>query len=61
MVIVVFDSWKVFTLKVFDSSWLWDEARVTEKLKPDAVCRRPNAPINVKPTGAGGDRAWVGI
>ena len=37
MVVVVFDSRKVFTLKVVDSSWLWHEARVTNNLKPDAV------------------------
>ena len=37
MVVVVFDSRKVFTLKVFDSSWLWHEERVTEKLTPEAV------------------------
>ena len=37
MAVVVFDSRKVFTLKVFDSSWLWHEARVTDKLKPEAV------------------------
>ena len=37
MVVVAFDSRKVFTLKVFDSSWQWHEARVTEKLKPEAV------------------------
>ena len=34
---VVVDSRKVFTLKVFDSSWLWHEARVTEKIKPEDV------------------------
>ena len=37
MAVVVFDSRKVFTLKVFDSSWLWHEARVNDKLNPEAV------------------------
>ena len=37
MAVVVFDSRKVFTSKVFDSSWLSHEARVTNKLKPEAV------------------------
>ena len=37
MVVVAFDSRKLFTLKVFDSSWLWYETRVTDKLKPEAV------------------------
>ena len=36
MAVVVFDSRKVFTLKVFDSSWLWHEARVTDKIKPES-------------------------
>ena len=37
MAVVVFDSRKVFTSKVFDSFWLCHEARVTDKLKPEAV------------------------
>ena len=37
MVVVAFDSRKVFSLKVFDSSWLSYEARVTDKLKLEAV------------------------
>ena len=37
MAVVVFDSRKVFALKVFDSFWLCHEARVTDKLKPEAV------------------------
>ena len=36
MGVVVFDSRKVFTLKFFDSSWLWHEARVADKLKPES-------------------------
>ena len=37
MAVVVFDSRKVFTSKVFDSFWLCHEARVTDKLKPESV------------------------